>query len=60
MLQLSMLAQVRRHGSGKAAAAHREKPARAMMLGGMWDSDVQDEWRDSCAGFCGTSRPGII
>jgi hypothetical protein len=31
-----------------------------MMLGGMWDSDVQDEWRDSCAGFCGTSRPGII
>jgi len=51
---LQTLSQVARPGPLKKRAI---RPARAMMLGGMWDADVQSEWRDSCAGFCGTDDP---
>ena len=36
-LMLSLLARPK-------TPVRRPTPARAMMLGGMWDSDVQDEW----------------
>ena len=46
--------------TSRKAMIKTSKTARAMMLGGMWDSDVQSDWRDSCDGFCGNSRPSII
>jgi hypothetical protein len=43
-IELQTLNMLSMLSPGKPAVATRPIPARAMMLGGMWDSDVQDEW----------------